>query len=230
MTLREFLGLILRRWYIVVAALAVAAVLTVVFARDGGIFTTKTAVVFTLPDTTALMPQNGSGEESLIAFAGAVAAQVTPGRPATRFYSRADAPLYGAGVREAVTVSLRNDGTQWSNSFGSATIDIEIVGRTQEWVQQQQSDILSSIQTIALSEQALAEVSGDQRITVHVEPLTKAIEHIAPSRSAELGAGAAMAGAALLVGGWGAFMVDQSAMRRRLRSHAARPTMREHSI
>ena len=230
MTLREFLGLLLRRWYIVVAALAIAAVVTVVFARDGGMFTSKTAVVFTLPDTTALNPGNGNGDESLIAFAGAVAAQVTPGRPASRFYSRADAPLYGAGLREGVSIALRNDGTQWGTSYGAATIDVEIVGRTQEWVQKQQTDILSSIESVARSEQALAEVSGSQRIAVHVEPLTKAIQQIAPSRSAQIGAAVAMMGAALLVGGWATLVVDRSATRRRLRTRAARPKTRENTL
>lgn len=213
MTLREFLGILRRRWYVVIVVFGIAAAATLLLARDGGMYVTKTLVTFTLPDAATLMPDNGSTNESVIAFAGSVAAQVSPNGMTSRFYSRSDAPLYGVGLREAVSIGLRDEGTQWSTNYGRAVIEVEIVGRTEVWVQQQQDQALEIIEAIAHGEQAAAGVAEGQRIEVHIEPLTRIIEHIAPSRLSQLLAGAAMVGAAVLISAGGMFTLEHAAKR-----------------
>lgn len=224
MTLREFLGILRRRWYVAVVVFGIAVATTFFLVRDGGIYTTKTLVMFTLPTASTLMPDNGSTDSSVITFAGSVAAQVAPGGLTTRFYSRSDAPLYGVGLREAVSVGLRDEGTQWTTSHGRAIVEVEIVGRTEAWVAQRQEEILDTIEGVARSEQAAAGVGVRDRIAVHIEPLSKVIEYIAPSRMEMVLAFGAMFGAATLIGGWAVLTVDRACARRRSSSAAGHVT------
>lgn len=207
LTLRDFVHLLRRRWYVFAVALLIAAAATVTMARDGGTFTTRTVVSFTLPAANTLTPDSGTTNESIITFAGTVATQVNNGRPAPR-YSHGDAPFYGAGVREGVLVGLRDVGTQWGPSYGEAIIDVQIVGRTYEWVQSRQREILAEITGIAAAEQN-AGIETDQRIAVSVEPLTKRIEHITATRSAQLAAVVAMTVAAVIAGAGIAILIDR---------------------
>lgn len=223
MTLRDLLQLMRRRWYVFAASMLVMGLLAAHFAQDGGTFSTRTVVSFTLPAANVLTPEGGSDNESVIAFASAVATQVNQGRPAPR-YSHNDAPFYGAGVREGVLVGLRDEGNQWLSSSGSAVIEVQIVGRTYDWVEDRQAQVLGEIEGVAAAEQN-AGIPADQHIRVHVEPLTRRIEHITASRTAQLAAGAAMLGASLLVGGGSAAQIDRMSARR------SRPsTRRTHRI
>ncbi|MCK6068070.1 MULTISPECIES: hypothetical protein [Microbacterium] len=219
MTFRDLIAALARRWYVLVATAAAAALLTVLFIQDGGVYSTKTVVTFTLPAASTLEADNGSKDASVIAFAGAVSTEINRGRPTPR-YSSGDAPFYGAGVREGVLVSLRDDGSQWAPNYGSAIIDIQIVGRTEAWVFEQQSRVLTQIGQVVDAQLGAATAAADERIVAHVEPLTMRIDFIAPSRTAQLAAFATMSVAALLAGGWGAVTFDLL-VRRRKHRHAA---------
>jgi hypothetical protein len=212
MTLRELLAAVARRWYVLAAVLALTAGLGASFAQDGGVFSTKTLVTFTLPSVGALAPDNGSQDASVIAFAGAVATEINRGKPTPR-YSSGDAPYYGAGVREGVLVSLRDDGSQWGSSFGSAVIEIQIVGQTHDAVADRQATILAQIDEIVAAQLGTTP-AADERIVSHVEPLTTDIAHITSSRPAQLAAVAALSIAGLLAGGWGAASIDRIVRRR----------------
>ena len=128
-----------------------------------------------------------------------------------RSYSSADAPFYGAGVRQGVIVGLRNEGGQWVTSFPSATIEIQIVGRTYEWVEHRQRQILEEIQQTAIAQQNAALTEVDERITMTVEPLTRNIEQVVASRASQVLAFAAMVFVGVLVGFWGAVALDRLA-------------------
>ncbi|WP_214467932.1 hypothetical protein [Microbacterium flavescens] len=220
MTVRALLMTMLRRWYAVLAALLVAAAMTGQFMQDSGVHASKTTVVFTWPGTSTLMPYNGNDSWSLIAFAQTVATVVNDGRVHTEVYANSDAPLYGAGIREAVVVAVQEEGNQWSSSTSSATIEIQVVGRTRDWVQDQQDAIVARIESVAATEQRSRSVPEGDRIEVHVEPLTRAIEDVRPSRTARFAAFGAMAALGLLGGATAAWMLDRSALRRRSRARA----------
>src|SRR5580765_99241 len=209
------------RWYVLVTVLVCAVALMGYLLRDGGCFTTKTVVTFTLPATSSLQWDNGTTDESVIAFASAVANEINAGQTAPR-YAAADAPFYGAGVRQGVLVGLPNNGGQWSTSFAYAIIEIQIVGRTYAWVEQQQQRLLSRIEETTRAQQRGA--APRQRITATVEPLTSRILEITPTRSSKLTAYAAITIAALMVGCWGAVTLDTFAARRAVRKADRRPS------
>lgn len=215
MAIRELLGAILRRWYVVVVVLGVAVGVGYLLHRDGGVYTTKTVVSFMLPDKTNLSLNSGLDDASVIAFAGLVAQEVNNGREPAR-YSTDEAPFYGAGVREGVLVTLPNAGNQWVTSYLRAEIELQIVGPTEEWVAQTQADLLRKVTQVADAQQVAVE-PVESRIQTEVVPLTKRIFHVVPTRSAEIQAFAALFAAALLVGGWAALILDGAVRNRRTR-------------
>jgi len=217
-TLRAVLSAIGRRWYFALATLLVTALAFALFARDGGTYTTKTVVTFLVPATSSLSPDNGSGDSSVIAFARSVAAAVNTGKNPIS-YSTDDAPYYGAGLRQGVLVVVPNDGNQWFQSFTRAEIDIEIVGRTQKWVKQQQTTYVDAILQAATDQQNLLVSQPGTHITASVVPLTLDIGKVAPTRSALAAAAGALLIGALLVAAWGSVALDRRLVRRR----SARP-------
>ncbi len=205
MTFRDIVAAMLRRWYLPLIALVLASGVWLLWARDGGCFTTSTVVSFTLPSRATLLPESGVDDESVIAFAGVVAQEINGGRPAPRYASR-DAPLYGVGVRRGVLVGLPDSGGQWSSSFARAEIEIQIVGRTAEEVRVQQRSLLDRVFEIARKQQQDAPPS--QRISASVVPLTSGIQEISATRSSQLLALVSLSFAALVVGGWAAVRLD----------------------
>lgn len=208
MTFREVVLTMLRRWYVLVAALLCAVLLTLHFAQGQGSFTTRTSVDFTYPNSTALDPYNGNGDKSVIAFVAAVAQEVTGGDVAAT-YADISAPYYGAGIRQGVNVSLPNDGNQFIAIYRTARIDIQIVGPSYEWVQAKQQDIVAEVSRVAETLQSQAGVSPRDRMVPTVEPLSLLISSVNPARSTVILAVAGMGIAALLVGGWGAIVVER---------------------
>ncbi|WP_169583080.1 MULTISPECIES: hypothetical protein [Microbacterium] len=201
MTVREILIAMARRWYVVLALLAMALLLGMLLLRDGGVYSTRTVVSFMFPTSTSLSASNGTTDESLIAFAGAVAQEINNGRPAAT-YSEDAAPFYGAGVREGVLVSLPYSGNQWATDFSVAEVEIQVVGRSREWVEETQADLVAKVLRLAEERQDELAVPTDQRIEISVVPLTLAIERIVAGRVGTLAAFAALVAAALLVAGW----------------------------
>lgn len=219
MTLREVLRAAMRRWYVLLLVIAIAAAGSVWLQRDGGTYATRTSVVFTLPGEVALLPENGATDERVIAFASAVAQELNGGRPAPT-YATADAPAYGAGVREGVWVGLPNHGGQWVDSFGLAQIEIQIVGRTEEYVESTQQALLQRVIDTAEARQAATGAAESELITASVVPLTTRVDHIEASRSAVILAFAGIGIAALVVGMWMSVQLERFSHRRRRASRA----------
>ena len=206
MTVRDLGSALLRRWYVVFVALILAAVGGYLLQRGGGVYTTETVVSFLLPDKTSLSLNSGLDDASVIAFAGVVAREVNEGRAPAGF-STDDAPLFGAGLRQGVAVSLPNAGNQWSTSYLRAELVLQIVGPSEQWVSQKQSDVLARVVQVSDAQQSSV-TSHDARIRVSSVPLTQQIFHVVPSRTSVIAAFVALFIAALLVGGWAAVAVD----------------------
>jgi hypothetical protein len=222
LTFRGVLLAIRRRWYVVIVTLLVAAVAWGALYRDGGTYTTKTIVAFLVPATTTLSPDNGSNDDSVIAFARSVAAQVNVGRNPVS-YSMDTVPYYGAGLRQAVLVDVPNAGNQWYDSFNRAEIDIQIVGRTEQWVKTQQTMFVNKVRAVSEAQQAGLVSDHKLDITTSVVPITQDITYVGPTRSAQIMALTALFFAAVLVGGWAAVTLDRRISRKR---SAPRPVAR----
>ncbi|MER7798025.1 hypothetical protein [Microbacterium sp. NPDC096154] len=223
MTLRTLLVIVARRWYVVLVVLGGAGGLTVHLASSAaGVYSTHTTVSFLYEFESTLSLDGSRADEDVVAFAGAVAAEVVPGRAAVR-YSAVEAPYYGAGLREGVLVGLLDYGNQWTPSYGAAVLDIRIVGPTREWVALRQREALTRVYT---SSYVQRQPGNRMDITPRVDPLSLRIEHIAPTRVAIAAAVAALSAAGLLTAGALAVGVDRGLTARAAR-RAIRPSAEE---
>jgi hypothetical protein len=220
MTVRDALAAIGRRWYVVVAVMLAFGALTLVLSDRGGSFYSKTTVSFTLPNRTTLLPDSGNTDTSVIAFASAVATAINQGKPVPT-YSSADAPYFGAGVRQGSMVSLRNDGNQWMASFPSATIDIQVVGPTREWVSARQALLLNEVVQVARAQQFAVVAPASRQITATIQPLSTQIAAVPATRSTQIMAVSAMTLAGLLVACPAAVAADGLILGRRRRRAAS---------
>ena len=211
MTVRDLVDALMRRWYVVAVTLLIAVVGNYFLQRGQGVYTTETVVSFLLPNQKALSPNNGLKDANLIAFAGLVARKVNNGQTPA-IYSVYDAPLYGAGVRQGVALSIPNSGNQFATSYQRAEVVLQIVGPSERWVALVQSELLSQVVQITNAQQASV-ASETARIHASPESSTKKISRVAPSRTLAVSASIALLIAALLVGGWVAVIVDRTIRR-----------------
>lgn len=208
MTTREIMSAMLRRWYITLGLLLCAGILWIMLAQDGGTYSTRTVISFMLPARTTLSPMNGTTDSSIIAFASTVVREANDGQVPPR-YSLDDAPYYGAGIREGTLVEMTNEGNQWASTFNKAEIQILVVGRTHDWVESRQKQLVGEVLSIADSQQAAIGIPPQERIVASVVPLTSGIEYIFASRTVMLTAGAALFAATIIVGAWGSVTIDR---------------------
>lgn len=207
-TFAEVADAMRRRWFVTVLALAVAAVYALHLSGNGGVYSTRTTVVFSDESPSSFNHLvNLPDETGIIAFAGTVANDVNGGRPVER-YARSDAPYYGTGLRKGISVALRDDGGQWATSFPRAELIIQVVGPTREYVASRQREMISRVAQRTRSLQLETRPGGTTVIQTDVVPVTKVIDRIYPSRRDQLLAFAALMASATLVGGWGSIRLD----------------------
>jgi hypothetical protein len=218
MTAYDVARAVARRWYITVISLLCATGFALVLLHNSGLYSTRTVVQFIRlqPSQVAIGPANGTEDENFISFAGAVASEVNNGRPISR-YAWEDAPLYGAGVRKGILVGLPDAGGQWLTSFNRAEIEVQVVGPTQEWVEDRQRLLMQKIADSSRELQGPIYKDQGQRIRTVIAPLTSTVDHIEASRSQQAAAVLLMLIAGLIVGGWVSVRVDLTISERAVR-------------
>jgi hypothetical protein len=220
-TVRDVLEAMLRRWYVVVAVVLAVAALGLFFARDDGLYFTRTVVTFSTPGEDSPFEEGGSSEAGIIAFAASIATELNDGVEPLR-YASADAPFYGAGIRQGVIVGIPSTGGQWAVDYRRAAIELQIVSPDREWVAERQAALLAQVQAITETQQD-AVGTGDGFVTTAIDPLALRIDHITPTRTTRMLAWGALAVVAVLVSGWAALRGDAAAAKRRRHAVARRP-------
>ncbi|MEJ1921983.1 hypothetical protein [Microbacterium sp. KHB019] len=220
MTVREILHVVLRRWYTTVAALLLAALLTALFLQGSGVYSTRAVVEFRWPGAARIEADSGFENDSVISFADMVATRVNDGHEPFR-YSQDEAPLYGAGIRDAAVVDLSFTGNQWVTDHPVAAITVSVVGRSEEQVRARQVALTDEVLKTADALQEEVSVSRPEYVVHALQPLSARIEHITPSRSSQITAFAAMLAAGVM-GGVGAALMWERATLARMARRAGR--------
>jgi hypothetical protein len=214
MTVRSLCGSMVRHWYVVLLAMAAAAGGFVLLEQHGGIYSTKPVVAFLLPGGKTLEMGSGLESQDVIAFATTVAQEINNGRPA-ELYSRDSAPLYGAGMRQEIRISVPSDGTQWRASYPRAEIAVSIVGPDRAWVETMQRRYVRMVRSVAEDQQNDVGVTPTERIQTKVMPLTTDVEYVGAGKTAQVVAMSALLAAATIVAAWLSVMLDRLARRTR---------------
>jgi len=156
MTSADVVAILLRRWYVVLAGLAMTASAIFFCAERPGVYSTQTDVLFLIPTSAKNPNPVAAGSESLIATAGLVARIVSEGQidPST---ASSGVTLTGEGIRQGYSIRLPNSGGQWANNFDRPVLDIQVAGPSEAWVR---ATLTVQIASINDSLRSLQEADG----------------------------------------------------------------------
>lgn len=211
MTFTEILRSMLRRWYVMVVALACVAGAILLIARVDGVYSVRVNLVF-LPPPAVTSDENTLrwSSESLIHFAAVVERSYNGNAPHPQFAS-VDAPIYGSGQTSGVKVFLPNTGGQWTSDFRDATLVVEAVDPDQERVTERLDSTVAEVQALAAELQRAEGVDDDQLISVLISDETSGVRFVQGSTVRAAG-GIAILG--MGTGGVAAVLLDRALIRR----------------
>jgi hypothetical protein len=217
-TFMEILRSLLRRWYVMLVALACIAAAVFMVSRIDGVYSTRVNLVFLAPaGATSDANTLHFSSESLVNFAAVIEREYNGNTPQPRF-SAVDAPIYGNGETSGVKVFLPNAGGQWTSDFRDATLVVEVVDPNRQNVAKRLNAAVEKVQALALDRQRAAGAAPDQRISVLIADETSGVRFVQGSTVRAAGAIAVLG---LGLGGVAAVLLDRALGRRS--AHRAAP-------
>ena len=223
MTLPGALRIILRRWYMMLAALLATAALFVMQYRSDGVWTAQPTVAFVAPWAEQVTASPNGNSDAATAFAFGIVQQYNAGLDPEPL-SQSTAPLYGVGVRKGVLVSMANTGDQWAAVINQPLVDIQVVGPSAAWVHTTEESAITQLSRLAAAAQAGSDVSNAQAISVQLQPLTDTVQRVAPGKRTVMVAAGAFGVAGLIVGAALCSWCDRLVALRRRRAQRPRFT------
>jgi len=215
MPVGELLTVLRRRWYAAFAVLIVGVGMVVVF-QPKPLYWTQVDMAVLPPGARVSDLMSDTDQDKFVNFAAILEREFNDGQVEFRL-AAADAPIYGAGIRQGASVELPNLGTQWQSSFSRAVLSVQVVDRSPERVKDVLDGILSRIEVLARNTQVAQGVAEENMITVGPVPHEPVVIDVGPS-------GASFARAALAFGTVGVVLacvaaveVDRILARRRTR-------------
>lgn len=211
MTSVDVMTVLVRRWYLVLAGLALTAGAMFSIHSSPGVYSTQADVLFLAPRSAKNPNPIEDGSESLIATTGLVARIVSHGKadPPT---ASSGVTLLGQGIRQGYSVRLPNSGGQWANNFDRPVLDIQVTGPSSQWVRSTLDARIAQINRVLFDLQAADGVEPQSFITTSSTPELATVAHSngQPKRAM---AATLLLGTALT--GFAAVGFDRIALRRR---------------
>ncbi|NTW42500.1 MAG: hypothetical protein HGA44_21935 [Cellulomonadaceae bacterium] len=144
MTIWDLLRASVKRWYVILVAVAVGLVASLAALDVPGVYWSRAEVTFLAP-TSAINPNAlKTTSTDLIVAAGAVARRVN-GNITWNQMSDPAATIVGQGELDGWVVRLPDYGGQWSTVYSRQVLDVEVSGATPELVRERQRAVLSRI-------------------------------------------------------------------------------------
>lgn len=210
MTAYTFIGVLVRRWYVVLlgACLTVLAVHSV--AHRPGVYFTEYRYHLLAPLEKYYPNQLTDPHYALGPLAGVI----------VREWNHADDPLItagdttlvGEGERTGVAVRTPNLGSQFQPIYSGTTIDVQVVGADRQQVVDEAAQVRRELDEILQRRQDEARVASTMRITTTQAPNDPDVAYVGGSTVRAVGA-AGLVGVGLT--GFGVFYVDRLLVRRR---------------
>ncbi|MFF1830868.1 hypothetical protein [Paenarthrobacter sp. NPDC058040] len=160
MTAATFLGILLRRWYVVAIGLVLGLAALGAIRSSEPVFWTEADVTFLAPEREPAYWISGGSAMTLVEFADMVKRRVNQETPAVDLVLTSGT-LYGAGVQQGFSVTLPNNGGQWNKTFSQPVLKVQVVDSSAEKVNEVLANILDRINNATVQLQAEAAVRGD---------------------------------------------------------------------
>ncbi|WP_091470721.1 hypothetical protein [Paenarthrobacter nitroguajacolicus] len=168
MTASTFLGILLRRWYMVAFGLALGLAALGAIRSSEPVFWTEADVTFVAPEREPAYWISGGSAMTLTEFADMVKRRVNQEAPSVDL-GLTRGTLYGAGVQKGFSVTLPANGGQWNKTFSQPVLKIQVVDTSAERVNQVLADVLDRINDATIQLQNEATVKAD-RISTQTTP------------------------------------------------------------
>lgn len=160
MTAATFLGILLRRWYIVAIGLVLGLAALGAIRSSEPVFWTEADVTFLAPEREPAYWISGGSAMTLAEFADMVRRRVNQEAPSVDL-ALTRGTLYGAGVQKGFSVTLPNNGGQWNKTYSQPVLKVQVVDSSAENVNQVLAALLDRINNATVQLQAEASVKGD---------------------------------------------------------------------
>lgn len=175
MTIWDILSSVMRRWYIILASIAVGLAASHAVIGAAGVYWSRAEVTFLAPASDVNPNALTTRSSDLIVTAGVVAKLVN-GNITWNKLADPSATLVGEGVYDGWAVRLPDYGGQWSSVYSRAVLDVQVTGPDAETVRERQSALLVQI------DQHLDElqegVAPTDRITTTVVPAEPTVYYV----------------------------------------------------
>lgn len=181
MTTRDMFALVRRRWYIAVVGVSLTLLGAYSAWSAPGLYWAKSTVVLLGP----VAPETPNSLEHQADATGGASLLVLRlnGGPIGIRPASPTAELFGFGVRDGATVTVRNIGGQWAPQISAPNIDIDVVGPSPKAVVSRYEDIVRRLRSSLAALQRELQISPSAGLHLDVAPGDLAVQSALPSRS-----------------------------------------------
>jgi hypothetical protein len=217
MTTGTVIGILGRRWYVLLVGLLLTAGALHVVDQRAGVYWGHADVVFLIPKSARYPNSIQHTSSATIAVAGLVEREIA------RDVTFAGTPslavdLPGQGVREGESVRLFDEGNQWGHNFSRPLLVIQVAGEDPADVRSRLAGLVDLAEERLISLQVANGTRRSDYITLTSSPARPQVTYVAGRPTFALGM-------TLVLGAWftvlGAVLVDRLLERRSRRRAAA---------
>ncbi|MGR0159875.1 hypothetical protein [Paenarthrobacter nitroguajacolicus] len=213
MTAATFLGILLRRWYIVAIGLTLGLAGLGAIRSAEPVFWTQADVTFLAPEREPAYWISGGSAMTLVEFADMVKRRVNQEAPSVELVLTRGT-LYGAGVQQGFSVTLPNNGGQWNKTFSQPVLKVQVVDSSAERVNEVLATVLDRINDATVQLQNEINVKGD-RVATQTTPSTPEVIFGGGTPVTRFKGAAVWIGLTLAASSLGAIYADWAMLRRR---------------
>lgn len=197
MTALELVGLLLRRWYVVVVCAALTLGGAAVLLDRPPVYFTQFEVVL-LPPKESVNPNTLREDPyGMVPMAGLLVEEYNQGRHPLNM-STTETTLYGEGLDQGERVRMRNVGNQWLPIYSNPVIDVQVVDPDADRVEAEAARIARDLDGILDRRQDELGVRKASRMSTEMAPEDVVVQEISGSRS-RTAAGLLLLGGSLTV-------------------------------
>ena len=182
MTVGGLLGVVGRRWPVLLLGLLLTLGVSYVTWRAPGVYWSSMKVYFLVPASIEQPNQIAPNNNAAIQFAGVIQTEVNGGVP-PRLATSPDVTLVDQGIYDGWSVLLPDTGGQWADNFPEPTLVVQASGPTAEVVRNRMYGLLDEITRLVSAHEDEAHVVAASRVDFTMSPSVVAVQYSNGHRS-----------------------------------------------
>lgn len=181
MTSSDLLGVVLRRWYVMLVGAALSVALLYGGTHQPAVYWTQFNVLLLQPIGTDHVNYLSNPRYSLYPLAGVVVRDFNAGNTQPLLASP-DTTLVGQGMRKGVQVRLPNEGSQWQPVFQANYLDAQVVDATPDAVLSETKTLMEQVSRLLEERQDAAGIVPGLQVTAIASTADPVVYQVSGSR------------------------------------------------